>query len=254
MHVLHFISLAGASLIWSALFDIALVSAALLGDGWWVRDPPHKVYPPSGGAGFSPGIFSFTRCVVRHLGYFISMSSKLCPIWEPLESELFLHTRCLVVTRSSIEGYPFDCTVFLTFSEGYLKWSDEIDVSLRATWSWGYVPIFSEVSLLLMGCLVHSASIEWQISCWIILVSWFPSDKRVSKSFGGTASLVSGVPGIILPAFCSRRPLIIRSRGAILTSLQQAIFYVYIITLILHPLWCHFFMIVISLQCYQWER
>ena len=56
-------------------------SAELLGVGRWGGFSSHSYPDVSITAGFCPGIFRFTRCVVRHLGYLLVLASQPCPIW-----------------------------------------------------------------------------------------------------------------------------------------------------------------------------
>ena len=108
---MHFQSLVVTSLRRTAYFDLAIVSAALLGVV---------------GEADSPPIFFFTRpmarlasahrCLVlqgvsKHLGYLLSLDSQTCPIWK--------------VTRgihSDFEG-TLSLLMFPTFLEEAPKWS-----------------------------------------------------------------------------------------------------------------------------------
>ena len=69
----------------------------------------------------------------------------------------------------------------LTFSEGDLKWSGELEGAFYATWYWWSILILLVVYLLSPGFLVHSSAIGWHCSCGIILVPWFPYDKGAPK-------------------------------------------------------------------------
>ena len=63
------------------------------------------------------------------------------------------------------------------FFEGALKWSGEPEGALCANWSWGYVLILSEVSILYLVWLIHLVAIGYRSYCGIILIPWLPSDK-----------------------------------------------------------------------------
>ena len=104
------------------------------------------------------GFLVFTRCVFRHLGYLIFLSSRPCP-FQTISRGL----------RYFLKG-PFGCFVFLTFSEGGTKWSDELEGSFHATWSWISVPILLAVSLLSPSCLVHPDAIGRRRRSWGILI------------------------------------------------------------------------------------
>ena len=49
------------------------------GVGWRGGLSSHKFYPPSDMVGSWPGLFIFTKSLVRHLGYLLSMDSYMCP-------------------------------------------------------------------------------------------------------------------------------------------------------------------------------
>ena len=87
------------------------------------KDPPPVNLPTFWHGWISAlGFLVFTRYVVQHLGYYISLDYHLCPIWKISQG-----------IRSVPEG-PFYCFIFLTFSEGAPNWSDEIEGYFYATW------------------------------------------------------------------------------------------------------------------------
>ena len=134
-----------------------------------------------GSVGSSPEIFCFTRCILRQFGYLISLAFSDVSILENLLRALLCSWVSLWLFR------------VLTFSEGAPKWSGELEGTLWATWSLGYVIIFLAVSLLSSGCLVHLVAIVWQRSCGVILVPWGPSDKGDPRFFGGNDSLLQAM-------------------------------------------------------------
>ena len=175
MHEFHLFSLFNVSLGRSELFDLVIASAALLGVGWRGDSSYHKVYPPSGAAGLCPELFSFTRCVVRHLGNFLFLASRPCLIWTVSWG-----------LRSFIED-PFGCFICQLFWRGLQ--SGHVNLRALSAWPspWVSVLIFSVFSLMFLVCLLHSTATGWRISCGIILVPWFPADTKGSKVFGETA-------------------------------------------------------------------
>ena len=211
---MHLFSLVDTFLGRSAFWILRLPVQPFLGLARYLAPPP--VYLPALWRGWISALefLVFTRCVVRHLGYFLLLSSRPCPFQKISRG-----------FRSIIE-VPFDCFIFPMFSEGGPKWSDELEGSFRATWPWVFVPIFSAVSLLSPGCLVHPNDIFRQRRSWGILlgtlVPCFPS-TRVSRFFGETDSQLHVISlGIAFPASWSCRPLTMKvSWRGYLPSLQK---------------------------------
>ena len=180
MHALHFFYPFEASLGRSVLFYLVLASAALLGIGWKGGSSTHKFYPPSGAAGFCPGILSFTRWVVRLLEYFLLLYSNTFPIRTPWWLALSCTLSFLWVP---IWFWGVSLLLFRLSNvfRGGSKVVWELDAWFRAAWSWGSVLVLLVVFLLSLGYLVHLATIGWRSSFEITLVLWLPSDTKDSK-------------------------------------------------------------------------
>ena len=125
---------------WSAIFGLALASAALLGVGWQDGFSSHIFPDVSITVGYLPywGILVF-KCVIQHLGYLLSLASQPCLICTVSQG---LH---------SILGGPFNCSMSPTFSEGVLKWSGETCGGFRMRWISWYTNILSDLSALVFG-------------------------------------------------------------------------------------------------------
>ena len=106
----------------------------------------------------APRFLIFTRWVVWHLEYYISLDSHQYLICTPWDSARFCALAVLWVPALILRGIP-SIISYLTFSEGATKWSEEIEGYSRATLSWGSVSILSGVSLSLPGSLVHLTAI-----------------------------------------------------------------------------------------------
>ena len=81
MHPLKLISLVNVSLGRSSFWSCACQHIPSWG---WQQgsSSSHKVYSPSGAVGFSMLVF-FTRCIIQHLRYLLSLDSHPFPIWTP---------------------------------------------------------------------------------------------------------------------------------------------------------------------------
>ena len=126
--IVYFLSNVHMSLVRSEIFDIMLVSEALIWVYLWGRSSSHKFYPPYGVADFWTGIFIFTGCVVQHLVYSISMAYHPYIIWTPWGSERFSCTLYLVGPSSAPGVYPLYVFLFTGFWEWYTNWSKEMSV------------------------------------------------------------------------------------------------------------------------------
>ena len=129
------------------IFFLALAIASLVGLVGEADYPPICLHSPLAHQDLALR-FYFTRCEVRHLGYFISLDYHMCTF------------RTTSLGVCSVLAGPFFFNV-LKFLEGSPKWSGKLEGTFCVTWSWESVLIFLVVSVLYPGCLIHLDAIGW---------------------------------------------------------------------------------------------
>ena len=165
---------------------IALASIALLGLVGEADSPPICLHSPPAQLSLALGFYFYKVCSptpwILALYGFSSVS---------IQYKLLRGLLCCL-------GY-FWLFPVLTFFEGALKLSGELEGAFCTNLYWGYVLIFSAVSLSYTGWPIHSADIVWRHSCGIILVPGFPSDKGAPKFLEGLLCDCERCPWELLP-------------------------------------------------------
>ena len=178
----------------------------------------------------SVGFLCFTRCVVQHLGYFISLNSQTCPIWTPWGSALFCAIAVLWVTSLLLRGIIRLFYVSNVF-RGVPKWSEELEgiASARPGFEYPYqfyrrpascprvdlyigtllaggVPVrssWSRISLLIKGApkfwegLIHDCErCPWELLPYLLFLSSLDEEGLV-----GLSSHISNGIYFVFPCF-----------------------------------------------------
>ena len=207
---------------WLHLFSCACQSGPLE-VGWQGGSSSHMFTLTSGAASSCPGIFGFTSCVVRHLGYSFSLDSQPFLVCTPWSLAHFCALSVLVFPALLLRGLLLIVS-YLTFSEGSPKWSEELEVSSTQ-------PGLEDTSRFYWrspSCLQVASSI-WMLLTGRILVGsyWYRGSLLIKglKLFSerllhDCERFPSDFPYLLVSSYLYKE----RSRGAIFPSIRRALF------------------------------
>ena len=120
MHAFHFFSPVNVSNVWSEYFFLSFPARPAL--GWLVGGGLlSSFYTCLWCSWFLPCALIFTRCLVRNLGYPISLDYQPYPIWKPLGSVRFSELTSL---GSPLRSWGVSLWLFLIWHFWKEPWSD----------------------------------------------------------------------------------------------------------------------------------
>ena len=151
------------------------------------------------------------------------VASWICPHFYPAVSSKVGIWELLFLVYKVHDSTPWNFRKFLEDSTPFLRvlldWfvSDifgrgskvisEIDENYRTNWTIFSVQYSWRSLILLPVCCVHMTAISWKRYCGLILIPWLNFENGLWRSWRDCFVTESYVPGILLPAFCSRHPL-----------------------------------------------
>ena len=176
---------------------LALSSAELLGVGWWGICSSRKYLLWQSRLALRPGIFRYTRFVVRHPGYSLFLAYRMCPFRIDWGSVCNLCACCL-------SGFPL---IVLSLTYG------GISEVVWGTW-WRFLHNLicrlrpnHPGGLQSCPCLIITPFLALVISLMVLLFSLGCFIKGDPKFGGGCFVIVINIPVSLLPTLWCRCPL-----------------------------------------------